>query len=721
MAITINGTTGIAGVDGSASTPAVQGADPNTGIFYPAADTIAFAEGGVEAMRIDSSGAYIYDHLGVGVAPSTSATIAGTKSYTSNAQRFGLSLSTTITSETLTANRINYGIYNGHVVTQDALPFTLSSYGIYTEVYNGSANDVTSNSSTMLASYNLVRNRATGTVTNMYGSINQIQNTRTSSITTDMYSAYNKGDVDLGTVTTWRGTYNWLEQDGGTTTTAIGTYNRLDRDGGTLTTAYGVFNSFEGTIGTKLGYIDSAGATVDFGVVGDPLGVTSTSITFGVVDTTTPSNSRVVGQLQYDTKTNFIIGSNSNVGGAPLAASLIFNTSNSIYDPVTDTGGIFRVKAYENGLGDSLVDFSVEGVVFQTTTRNPTTPILNVNLGANNADNVTIQATDVYIFSSYFDTNTGLGPLNLTGGDIRITGGVTTVFDGTTSGTLSIEQTPSVTYSMTSGNLFVLSGSNNGLTSTTAVNTLRFTDTDTSTALNQPLGKIEFFTSDTSTPGARVASYILSSALGTSGGGDIRFGTSANAGTVAEAMRITGANELLVNTTTVQTGAKLAVTGGIQGIITSGTAVVNPTSPASASIDFTGIPSWVKRITVIFSGLSLTSTADILVQLGDSGGIETTGYVSSGSATGTGAAISTSTAGMIIRSAAAASVTSGIMTIQNLTGNSWVASYSGKQSSTSCSYGGGDKTLSATLTQIRITTTSTDTFDAGTVNIFYEG
>jgi hypothetical protein len=109
------------------------------------------------------------------------------------------------------------------------------------------------------------------------------------------------------------------------------------------------------------------------------------------------------------------------------------------------------------------------------------------------------------------------------------------------------------------------------------------------------------------------------------------------------------------------------------------------------------------------------------VQLGDSGGIETTGYVSSGSATGTGAAISTSTAGMIIRSAAAASVTSGIMTIQNLTGNSWVASYSGKQSSTSCSYGGGDKTLSATLTQIRITTTSTDTFDAGTVNIFYEG
>ena len=55
MSITISGTTGIAGVDGSAGTPAVQGNDTNTGIFFPAADTIAFAEGGTEVMRLDSS------------------------------------------------------------------------------------------------------------------------------------------------------------------------------------------------------------------------------------------------------------------------------------------------------------------------------------------------------------------------------------------------------------------------------------------------------------------------------------------------------------------------------------------------------------------------------------------------------------------------------------------------------------------------------------------
>jgi len=55
MTVTINGTTGIAGVDGSAATPAVQGADTNTGMFFPAADTIAFTESGTEVMRLDSS------------------------------------------------------------------------------------------------------------------------------------------------------------------------------------------------------------------------------------------------------------------------------------------------------------------------------------------------------------------------------------------------------------------------------------------------------------------------------------------------------------------------------------------------------------------------------------------------------------------------------------------------------------------------------------------
>jgi hypothetical protein len=71
MSVIINGTTGISGVDGSASTPAVQGADTNTGVFFPAADTIAFAEGGTEVMRINSSG-----NLGIGTtSPAAPLTI----------------------------------------------------------------------------------------------------------------------------------------------------------------------------------------------------------------------------------------------------------------------------------------------------------------------------------------------------------------------------------------------------------------------------------------------------------------------------------------------------------------------------------------------------------------------------------------------------------------------------------------------------------------------
>ena len=56
MSLILDGTNGLSDVDGTAAAPAIRGTDANTGIFFPAADTIAFAQGGAEVMRIDSSG-----------------------------------------------------------------------------------------------------------------------------------------------------------------------------------------------------------------------------------------------------------------------------------------------------------------------------------------------------------------------------------------------------------------------------------------------------------------------------------------------------------------------------------------------------------------------------------------------------------------------------------------------------------------------------------------
>jgi len=76
MSLVLDGTNGLSDVDGSAATPAIRGTDANTGIFFPAADTIAFAEGGAEAMRIDSSG-----NVGIGTSsPNERMTIASSTS-----------------------------------------------------------------------------------------------------------------------------------------------------------------------------------------------------------------------------------------------------------------------------------------------------------------------------------------------------------------------------------------------------------------------------------------------------------------------------------------------------------------------------------------------------------------------------------------------------------------------------------------------------------------
>jgi hypothetical protein len=160
---------------------------------------------------------------------------------------------------------------------------------------------------------------------------------------------------------------------------------------------------------------------------------------------------------------------------------------------------------------------------------------------------------------------------------------------------------------------------------------------------------------------------------------------------------------------------------GTVGLLVSGTAVA---STSGTSIDFTSIPAGVRRITVMFSGVSTDGTSNPLVQLGDAGGIENTGYASSSVAAIAGGTTvgATYTTGFGIASNNAAAIGHGSMVLQKISSNIWVSNHSyGFSANSASSSGGGSKTLSDTLDRIRITTVNgTDTFDAGSINILYE-
>jgi hypothetical protein len=160
---------------------------------------------------------------------------------------------------------------------------------------------------------------------------------------------------------------------------------------------------------------------------------------------------------------------------------------------------------------------------------------------------------------------------------------------------------------------------------------------------------------------------------------------------------------------------------GTYGQLKSGTAQA---STSGTSIDFTSIPSWVKRITVMFQGVSTNGTSLVQIQLG-SGSFTTSGYTSAAAVISSGTAQASSTTGFqVTGQGAAADVLTGNIVITNITSNTWTetgligyARTAGAMSMTS-----GSLALSGTLDRIRITTVNgTDTFDAGSINILYEG
>jgi hypothetical protein len=160
-------------------------------------------------------------------------------------------------------------------------------------------------------------------------------------------------------------------------------------------------------------------------------------------------------------------------------------------------------------------------------------------------------------------------------------------------------------------------------------------------------------------------------------------------------------------------GGVLGPVLGTEQATTSGTA-----------INFTNIPSWATRITIEFVGVSTSGTSVPIVQIGDSGDIEATGYLGSGADVVGGAAANYTAGFGIGQGWAAANVAHGhiVLTLEDSANFTWVCSgMVGLSNGAQVFMATGSKSLSAALDRVRITTAGgTDTFDAGAINILYE-
>ena len=160
---------------------------------------------------------------------------------------------------------------------------------------------------------------------------------------------------------------------------------------------------------------------------------------------------------------------------------------------------------------------------------------------------------------------------------------------------------------------------------------------------------------------------------------------------------------------------------GNSGAFVAGTAVA---STSGTSIDFTSIPSWVKRVTVMFNGVSTNGSSNILVQIG-AGSVQTSSYDATAAQGDNNTSVTSlqSTSGFIFTSTNSASVSwYGNMTITAFGSNIWTETGAlGRSQANNAQWCAGGVPLSGTLDRVRITTVNgTDTFDAGSINILYE-
>jgi hypothetical protein len=247
---------------------------------------------------------------------------------------------------------------------------------------------------------------------------------------------------------------------------------------------------------------------------------------------------------------------------------------------------------------------------------------------------------------------------------------------------------------------------------------------------SQQLGKVSFHGADGTD--IREAASISCNVDGTPGSADmpgkLTFSTTADgASSPTERLRIISTGAFGLSGANYGTSGQVLTSQGSgsapQWATPAGLTRATYSAATGSAIDFTNIPSTTKRITVMFNGVSLNGGDHILVQLGDSGGLETTGYTSTSVTTDSGGNTggTNSSSGLVWFNGSAAYLHSGLIIISNPTANVWTSMHQGRLSTTNIVGGGGKKVLSSTLDRIRITRVGSNVFDAGAVNIIHEG
>ena len=158
---------------------------------------------------------------------------------------------------------------------------------------------------------------------------------------------------------------------------------------------------------------------------------------------------------------------------------------------------------------------------------------------------------------------------------------------------------------------------------------------------------------------------------------------------------------------------------GVSAGFTLGTAVATTSGTA---FDFTGIPDTAKLIIINFSLVSVSGNDGFLIQIGDSGGFETTGYESGSVYLKNAVSVNmvTSTSGFIINIFDTGFFARGQMILSLVDSSTYTWSSQHTLGGHDAIFtGGGNKSLSDVLTQVRITRTGTNTFDNGKLNIMY--